>query len=1053
MSLHETNSISTLDTATCAQVAPDPLPADGWSTIADILCLIFGLIIGYLLHRKWPEIVNSVRETLDTTWTEKIQAQEQETRKRTIDNFELGISKLCNIINCHTVDVGIIIAAGKDLEIVSINNSMRRMLQWPVDFQLEPDGTKKISVNDLMPSNLQAKHQKIVAKAVEAGTLPGSLMHPLRNIEVMTYGRNESIRGSLSLGVLTNEIPLSSPDCLFYAVFVQLEESESVSGSHSSSGEELSDEDDGDKTSAPLQASNEQARELTANIQPQVSQRPAEGGLENLWDNVWECTVGDSSDSNTPGVAKPRVQSSGGPEHGSSTAPQAASTAPAARAVVSPHPRASRVSSGSPEMEAISELDMIDSLMLGDDNSDQVASANTASGVSSNTTSRAASPDIRGGVRPLSPESPNTVSRVPSPDHPDAPPTPTGEDARRRNRQRSPDGRPLRRGGARGADTNEEDCFRNVVQHIYGDNVARSISTGGLPAPEEYPEVTVLFLDVVDFAKSCMVKTSSEVATWMSRVHEVVEAMLSVYAMRKVEIRGDCYIVVSGTNSVQGDLSNTQVTRMAAFATDVGKKLASLQGTQIRVGIATGPTTIAYIGGQKFAPTLCAFGDTVNMAARMEQSGKPGMVHMTERSASLLCQERELEWGLRKPPLHMTEVKGKGLMSTAWFDWDKDDFAILPSFNGGTRGRSFVYAGTELLSAAIRSVSPTRLLAHMQAAARSVSPVRLIRNNNPQPPAAPAAPQDSGTVAPASSTTGASTESPASVKASSSGAAPTAHGPASQALGGRGTAPVPAASAGTQAARAPVQHSTVAAASQAPAGAVSGAAVGAQSPTPKLGPPPTARHSAVPPPLPTTRHTAVPSAVASPQLAAARTPQAAEAAAVAAAPAAPASSPPPPALRKAKEPSQPVVKNPPPNVRRDSNPSPSLNSATSAPVIPALGPPLPAMRPVPEPLSCEQSSCSATHTEPAHSSTAREMSGSGQGMSSGTAGHSEGSKAKTNESDSFDVTSESKSSKELCGQRSSDHADGTEAIISECNSSEISSISSAKEKVRGEYQV
>ncbi len=109
-------------------------------------------------------------------------------------------------------------------------------------------------------------------------------------------------------------------------------------------------------------------------------------------------------------------------------------------------------------------------------------------------------------------------------------------------------------------------------------------------------------------------------------------------------------------------------------------------------------------------------------------------------------------------------------MSTAWFDWDKDDFAILPSFNGGFRGRSFVHAGTELISAAIRSVSPTRLLAHVQAAARSVSPVRLLRNTTgPGPGAAVSGGEDktegaviSVTAAPAD-TTSSTKSSPASV--------------------------------------------------------------------------------------------------------------------------------------------------------------------------------------------------------------------------------------------------------------------------------------------------
>ena len=47
----------------------------------------------------------------------------------------------------------------------------------------------------------------------------------------------------------------------------------------------------------------------------------------------------------------------------------------------------------------------------------------------------------------------------------------------------------------------------------------------------------------------------SQVALWMSNVHMAIEELIKKHAIRKIETRGDCYIVISGCNSVEGDIS------------------------------------------------------------------------------------------------------------------------------------------------------------------------------------------------------------------------------------------------------------------------------------------------------------------------------------------------------------------------------------------------------------------------------------------------------------------------------------------------------------------
>ena len=62
-------------------------------------------------------------------------------------------------------------------------------------------------------------------------------------------------------------------------------------------------------------------------------------------------------------------------------------------------------------------------------------------------------------------------------------------------------------------------------------------------------------------------------------------------------------------------------------------------------------------------------------SARMEQSCRPGFIHLTERSAIELCEEKMGEWGDVNPPIDWMNIKGKGRFATVWYDWDKQEFA------------------------------------------------------------------------------------------------------------------------------------------------------------------------------------------------------------------------------------------------------------------------------------------------------------------------------------------------------------------------------------------
>mmetsp|Transcript_26608 Transcript_26608/g.51868 ORF Transcript_26608/g.51868 Transcript_26608/m.51868 type:complete len:462 (+) Transcript_26608:113-1498(+) len=189
-------------------------------------------------------------------------------------------------------------------------------------------------------------------------------------------------------------------------------------------------------------------------------------------------------------------------------------------------------------------------------------------------------------------------------------------------------------------ETLEDASWENVAEGIYGSNAASHVAHGKLPPPEQYEDATVLVFDVVGYTKRCAQLSASNVAQWMTSVHQAVEAVIAKFCVRKIETRGDCYAMVSGTEWVEGDSAETQVSRMVNLAKEVSGALQRINNTEIRVGLSLGPISVTYIGTHHLASTLCAFGKAMNEAAKLESSGTKGLVHLSEDCATRYLEEQ-----------------------------------------------------------------------------------------------------------------------------------------------------------------------------------------------------------------------------------------------------------------------------------------------------------------------------------------------------------------------------------------------------------------------------
>ena len=117
------------------------------------------------------------------------------------------------------------------------------------------------------------------------------------------------------------------------------------------------------------------------------------------------------------------------------------------------------------------------------------------------------------------------------------------------------------------------------------------------------------------------------------------------------------------------------MTRMVNFSIKIIKELKKIDNTEIRVGINCGSVSIAYIGNFDFAPLKTAYGDDVNIAARMEQTSKKNLIHLSEKAAKLYAQENNLELDIIKK--NITTYKNITNAATYFFDSEIEDFVLV----------------------------------------------------------------------------------------------------------------------------------------------------------------------------------------------------------------------------------------------------------------------------------------------------------------------------------------------------------------------------------------
>jgi class 3 adenylate cyclase len=199
-----------------------------------------------------------------------------------------------------------------------------------------------------------------------------------------------------------------------------------------------------------------------------------------------------------------------------------------------------------------------------------------------------------------------------------------------------------------------------LLLNILPNSIAeRLISNPGTIA-DAFDSVTILFADLVNFTTLAQNISPVKLVEILDKIFSGFDEIVEKYHLEKIKTIGDAYMVIGGapmlndnhTFSVLDAALAMQKMMKEEFGTEFTRDIS--QPLTLRIGIASGPVVAGIIGKKKFTYDL--WGDSVNVASRMESHGIPGEIQVTQEIYESVKDSYEFECRGE------IEIKGKGKM-------------------------------------------------------------------------------------------------------------------------------------------------------------------------------------------------------------------------------------------------------------------------------------------------------------------------------------------------------------------------------------------------------
>jgi len=200
-----------------------------------------------------------------------------------------------------------------------------------------------------------------------------------------------------------------------------------------------------------------------------------------------------------------------------------------------------------------------------------------------------------------------------------------------------------------------------LLRNILPDSIADRLKSSPNTISDNIESATILFCDIVGFTKLASQKSANQIVDMLDDIFSTFDQLALTYKVEKIKTIGDAYMVVGGVpEKTEPRVHVKAITDMALEMIEAVNQYAKNYEVDlnIRVGIHTGPVVAGVIGMKKFTYDL--WGDTVNIASRMESHGEKGRIQISENTQKLLPNSFELE------ERGVISIKNRGHIKT-WF--------------------------------------------------------------------------------------------------------------------------------------------------------------------------------------------------------------------------------------------------------------------------------------------------------------------------------------------------------------------------------------------------
>lgn len=197
-----------------------------------------------------------------------------------------------------------------------------------------------------------------------------------------------------------------------------------------------------------------------------------------------------------------------------------------------------------------------------------------------------------------------------------------------------------------------------LLLNVLPQRIIDRLNAGETLIADRHEDATVLFSDFVGFTEISAQLAPADLVAELNTLFRGFDAICDAHGVEKIKTVGDAYLAVGGLAEADGDGAVAIAESALEMIATVERRDSAKADWQIRIGIHSGPIVAGVVGVSKFAYDV--WGDTVNVASRLETTSEPGRIHVSAAFSNRLADRFVFE------SRGAVDLKGKGAAETCF---------------------------------------------------------------------------------------------------------------------------------------------------------------------------------------------------------------------------------------------------------------------------------------------------------------------------------------------------------------------------------------------------